>query len=216
VYANAPGYDASENYAAAGPIMLPCGGSGFTSQLDVTKMAQGWASGAITNDGIALAAGNTASTGAMTFCSMDLAAGTACASASTEPRLAVTYQSYPALPTGMSVSPSTMGDDGILQVASDTPTLTATPQDPDGGSVALNIEVDYDPTYYTNGYPGGGTALVDQQTLYTTAGSPIGYQLPGDGLGLEQGDRLVWKARTQAGGDFSAWSRSRPAAWCVI
>jgi hypothetical protein len=206
VYANAPGYDTSATYTATGSITLPCSGIGFSSAVDVTKMTQGWAAGTIPSDGIAVVAGDTTSNGGMTFCSMDLAAGTSCSTASSEPMLTVTYRSYPGVPTALSVSPSTMGDNGILQVAATAPTLTATPQDADGGSVQLDIEVDYDPAYYTNGYPGGGTGVVDQQTMYANAGSPSSYQMQGYGLGLEQGDRLVWKARTEREGDFSPWS----------
>ena len=101
-------------------------------EMDVTGMAQYWADNPAQNHGVQLKATNEADNfGWKRFHSNDVSW------LSVQPRVEVTFNSYPLTPTKTSFSAGQVGTDsaGKFWVNTPTPTMQATVVDPDGGQV---------------------------------------------------------------------------------
>ncbi|MEU1183824.1 DNRLRE domain-containing protein [Streptomyces sp. NPDC005820] len=116
------------------------------------------------------------------------------------PQLVVTYNSYPAKPTSVAVSPSAVNAySGKRYVTTYTPTLSAKVSDPDGSTVKAQFEITNDPAYsgetsysYTatsSSVSSGGTA---------TLAIPTASQLAASHLRL--------RVRGYDGTDYGSWS----------
>ncbi len=101
-------------------------------EMDVTGMTQYWADNPSQNHGVQLKATNEAdSNGWKRFHSNDVSW------LSVQPRVEITFNSYPLTPTKTSFTPGQVGTDaaGKFWVNTPTPTMQATVVDPDGGQV---------------------------------------------------------------------------------
>ncbi|MFD0507040.1 DNRLRE domain-containing protein [Streptomyces chiangmaiensis] len=117
------------------------------SNWTLTGMVQDWANGA-TNYGLQVASANEAdSTAWRRFRSANYSVS------GYAPKLVVTYNSYPAVPTATAVSPSAVNAyNGKRYVTSLTPTLSAKVTDADGGTVKAQFEVTPDPAFNDTTY----------------------------------------------------------------
>ncbi|MGH3655296.1 MAG: DNRLRE domain-containing protein [Micromonosporaceae bacterium] len=122
---------------------------------------------------------------------------------STEPKLTVTYNSYPATATGLSASPTVIGANGLRFATSETPTLTGKVADADGGNVRVDFELWTDPAGAAPLWSGSKSNV--QQGTATSITVPAGVL---SGFGDFQ-----WRARGFDGSLFSknwsAWQRFR-------
>lgn len=134
---------------------------GWTT-LNVTNMAQAWADGQYTNNGIRLTADDpNYSSYERRFCSFNADTTTSCGTAARTPHLSVTYNSFPSTASTPTVQPTAQGA-----------TVTSTVADPDGGNVRGKIAV------YS-----GSTVVAEGFTPYVASGQPatlsIGELAPG-------------------------------------
>ena len=147
---------------------------------NVTGIVQQWANGT-TNDGIMLrAADETSIYSWRRYRSADYTAHPAL-----EPKIQVTYNSYPNKPTGLSVSPGNSG-----YSTSTGPKLKATVSDPDGGTVRANFEV----------YQ-GSTLKWSGSSSYVNSGSTASKTIPSGTL--VNGTTYTVKAKAYDGTDTS-------------
>ena len=201
VYANRPDYYTSSDYSVSASFNhgFVTGCAAATQSIDVSKMARAWAAGTIPSNGIALVQSNTNSLYFKDFCSLNPSSSSmSCKTASTEPVLSYTYKSYPGAPANLSMSPSLPNGNGEFNVPTRTPTLTATPVQPDGGQMEIDFWV------WRQGYYPGGTPIWTTPVYPVPAGSPVSVQVP-TGL-LHAGDHLVWAANASDDTDSSAFS----------
>ncbi|MGY4976252.1 DNRLRE domain-containing protein [Streptomyces sp. 900105755] len=164
------------------------------SNWNMQSIVQAWADGS-TNYGIQLRSADE--TDATTWRRFRSANYTTSGYA---PQLIVTYNSYPAKPTSVAVSPSAVNAyNGKRYVTTYTPTLSAKVSDPDGSTVKAQFEITNDPAYsgetsysYTatsSSVSSGGTA---------TLAIPSASQLAAAHLRL--------RVRGYDGTDYGAWS----------
>jgi len=177
--------------------------------LDVTKMVAGWASGAIPNDGVELkASSETDSSSEKRFCSFNWDDTTNnpgrsyCNTTGTQPTLSVTYNSYPAKPSGQSTNPPASCTTGAARpfLSVTTPTLGVAVTDPDGGMVQGS--------FYVNHLNG---AQIGTETLGSsvTAGGQSAFAIPSS-WGLTDGSSYSWHTRGYDGTDYSG----SYSGWC--
>ncbi|MFJ4574736.1 DNRLRE domain-containing protein [Streptomyces sp. NPDC088846] len=145
---------------------------------DITSMVQLWADHTATTHHLGIrATDEEKAQGWKRFHSGDAASGT--------PYISVTYNSYPAKPSGTAISPSTVNAyNGKRYVTSLTPRLSAKLTDPEAGSVKGQFEVTPDPAYKDAGsytytatsaaVASGGTASI---TIPTASAFPAGSHL---------------------------------------
>jgi RHS repeat-associated protein len=159
-------------------------------------IVQKWADGTYDNDGLAVrAADETDSYGWKKFNSGN--------ADSKVPYLSVTYNSYPKTPTSLSTSPTvacTTGS-GRPWLNTKTPTLKATVDDVDGGSLQASFYV----KVVGGSQIGGGERLGSS----VSHGSVSSTALP-SGWGLASGTSYSWRARAYDGTDYSA----AYGGWC--
>ena len=150
VWSNQPAINTSTAYAASASFAYGDEAAGCPNgygTIDVTKMVEGWASGAIPDNGIELRASETDAAQRKWFCSMNLdtTGDTACTSTAYQPTLSITYNTIPGAPTKMAHSPSVVGTTGAIYTTSLTPSINAAIPNADGAAVTLNAEVSYSP-----------------------------------------------------------------------
>lgn len=164
------------------------------SNWTLTGMVQDWANGA-PNDGIQIrSADETDPTTWRRFRSANYS------TAGYAPKLVVNYNSYPALPSAVSVTPSAADSyDHTRYVSSLTPSLQATVTDADGGSVQGQFEITADPAYADTAYSYTGTSAS------VSSGSTAKYTVP-SGNALPNGVHLRMRVRGYDGTDYGSWS----------
>ncbi|MEU6541154.1 DNRLRE domain-containing protein [Streptomyces sp. NPDC047000] len=119
---------------------------------------------------------------------------------STEPHLTVTYNSYPATPTSLTLSPkTTSGSEKI--VTSLTPVFSAKVTDADSGAkVRVQYAVEPDPDYADTTY------TLSKSTAYVASGKAAALTVPAS-TPLPDGTHLRIRARGYDGTDYStAWT----------
>ena len=123
---------------------------------DITDMARDWADGSYANNGIMLRAADESSSYTWRrYRSADYAAHPAL-----QPKISVTYNSYPDVPTAGSVSNSQMSG-GTMYVNSLRPTLSAIVSDPDPGSSSAQFKIMNDSTTVLEFGSGTGSSVGD-------------------------------------------------------
>ncbi|WP_306425463.1 DNRLRE domain-containing protein [Streptomyces hilarionis] len=164
------------------------------SNWTLTSMVQDWAGG-IANYGIQLrGADEKDSTTWRRFRSANYT------TAGYAPKLVVTYNSYPSVPSSPVISPSQVNAyNGTRYVTSATPTLSARVTDPDGSSTKAQFEVSPDPAYAdtTASYTGTTTSVASGSTARLTI--PPASALPA-------GKHLRYRVRANDGTDYGSWS----------
>ncbi|NUR02773.1 MAG: RHS repeat protein [Streptomyces sp.] len=164
------------------------------SNWNLQAMVQDWANGA-TNYGLQVASANESdSTAWRRFRSANYT------TAGYAPKLVVTYNSYPAVPTAAAVSPSTVNAyNGKRYVTSLTPILSAKVTDADGGTVKAQFELTPDPAYndttYTYTATSAGVASGSTATLAVPSGNA-----------LTAGAHLRLRTRGYDSTDYGSWS----------
>ncbi|MGW3131073.1 DNRLRE domain-containing protein [Streptomyces sp. NPDC001123] len=167
---------------------------GAWSNWNLQAMVQDWANGAA-NYGLQLASANESdSTTWRRFRSANYS------TSGYAPKLVVTYNSYPGVPTAAAASPSTVNAyNGRRYVTSLTPTLSAKVTDADGGTVKAQFELTPDPAYndttYTYTATSAGVASGSTATLAVPSGNA-----------LTAGDHLRIRARGYDSTDYGSWS----------
>ncbi|MFJ9210305.1 DNRLRE domain-containing protein [Streptomyces sp. NPDC102264] len=164
--------------------------------FDIDAIVQAWAAGS-PNHGLRIAGADESDSYTWRrFRSANYVSG----DGSTEPHLTVTYNSYPAAPTGTSVSPSALNSyNGKRYVTSLTPVLAAAVTDPDGSKTKAQFEVTPDPAYADTTYTHTGTSpevasgSTAKLTIPATAPFPVGAH-------------LRYRARAHDGVDYGAWT----------
>ncbi|MCX4909591.1 DNRLRE domain-containing protein [Streptomyces sp. NBC_00878] len=174
------GYDAS----------CPANWSNWT----LTGMVQDWANGAA-NYGIQLRSSDeTASTNWRRFRSANYT------TAGYAPKLVVTYNSYPAVPTAAAISPSAVNAyNGKRYVTSLTPTLSAKATDADGGTVKAQFEVTPDPAYNDTTYTYTATSAGVASGATATLAIPSANVFPA-------GKHLRFRVRGYDSTDYGSWT----------
>ncbi|MEV5340274.1 DNRLRE domain-containing protein [Streptomyces sp. NPDC052676] len=115
---------------------------------------------------------------------------------STEPHLTITYNSYPEVPTGPSLAPST----GTSVVTSRTPVLSASVNDADPQRVRAQYAIEPDPAYNDTTY------RLTADTPYVDTAEVAALAVPEESP-LPDGSHLRVRARGYDGTDYSrAWS----------
>lgn len=116
------------------------------------------------------------------------------------PKLVVSYNSYPATPTSVAVSPSSVNAySGKRYVTTYTPTLSAKVSDPDGSTVRGQFEITNDPSYSgetSYSYTATSSAVASGSTASLTI--PSASQLAGAHLRM--------RVRGYDGTDYGPWS----------
>lgn len=206
-------YSGSASFAHANHATPGCADD--YAAINVTKMVTGWASGALTNNGIELRASETDATQRKYFCGMNLDAGstTACTTSTRFPTLSVTYNSYPNTPGTPTQTPGTSSATTTPGVTgTSTPTLKATVSDPDGGTVKALFSV-----YLA----GSSTPMIDKMAGSTVASGGVSTLVIPAG-NLVNGSTYVVRAYANDGTLTSAaWSAGYdrftvdPAAGCA-
>jgi YD repeat-containing protein len=159
---------------------------GGASGNTLTDLVQGWASGSMTNHGLAVRADSETDLASWKeFNSSD--------AGSNHPQLEVTYNSYPNTPT--SLSPASGG-----YQATATPVLNGKFSDPDGGTGRVNFEVRLN---------SNGNLVVASSTTRAkvASGSLHPWTVPSGNL--SNGTTYKWRARGDDGTDVSAWTSYR-------
>ncbi|MCS0604092.1 DNRLRE domain-containing protein [Streptomyces sp. LP11] len=117
-----------------------------------------------------------------------------------EPHLTVTYNSYPSVPSSLSISPSQVNAyNGRRDVTSLTPTLSAAVTDPDGSSTKAQFEITPDPSYADTMYTYTGTSSA------VASGSTAKITIP-SASAFPAGAHLRYRVRANDGTDYGAWS----------
>ncbi|MFC8260734.1 DNRLRE domain-containing protein [Streptomyces sp. NPDC057291] len=184
--------DAVTNTAALG-YSSSCPGGWMN--FDVDGIVQTWANGTA-NYGLRIAgASETDSLTWRRFRSANYAADTAL-----HPTLTVTYNSYPSVPSGQAVSPSTINAyNGNRYVTSLTPTLSAKVTDGDGGTVKAQFEVTPDPAYADTTYTYTGTSAA------VASGGAVQLAIPSANA-FPAGSHLRYRMRGYDSTDYGAWT----------
>ncbi|WP_406378689.1 DNRLRE domain-containing protein [Streptomyces sp. NBC_01618] len=167
-----------------------------TMNFDIDAIVQAWADGSA-NYGLRVAgASETDSLTWRRFRSANYVSG----DGSTEPHLTVTYNSYPALPSSLSISPSQLNAyNGKRYVTSLTPTLSAKVTDPDGANTRAQFEITADPASADTTYAYTGTSPA------VASGSVAKLTVP-SASALPAGKHLRYRVRAYDGADYGAWS----------
>ncbi|MFI1018631.1 DNRLRE domain-containing protein [Streptomyces sp. NPDC020965] len=167
-----------------------------TIDFDVDAIVQAWADGQ-PNHGLRVAgASETDSTTWRRFRSANYVSG----DGSQEPHLTVTYNSYPALPTGTAISPSQVNTyNGNRYVTSLTPTLSAKVSDPDGAKTRAHFEIAPDPAYADTTYTHTGSSAA------VASGATGTYAIPQTSA-IPAGAHLRYRVRAHDGTDYGPWT----------
>jgi len=169
---------------------------------DIDAIVQAWAAGSA-NHGIQLrAVDETDSLTWRRYRSANYVDG----AAAVEPRLTVTYNSYPATATGLAVTPSKVHPyNGRRYVASLRPTLAAKLTDADAAaSLKAQFEVTPDPTFADTTYTYTGTSAA------VSSGGTAKLTIPAANV-LPAGAHLRVRARGYDGTDYSkSWTAYLP------
>ena len=169
--------------------------------IDVTAMADGWASGAIPEHGLELQAQyEKGSSSEKRFCTMDVTSDPSighCDSTGDMPVLTMTYNSYPATPTSATVSPLVTATNGKPRITTARPTFSARQDDPDAGLVQLQFSVSYDPAYND-----GSGVIATGASGWVQAGSRASWT-PDTDL---PSAHIRWRVYGWDGMDISGWS----------
>ncbi|MFD0228145.1 DNRLRE domain-containing protein [Streptomyces hirsutus] len=167
-----------------------------TMNFDIDTIVQAWADGS-PNYGLRIAGANeTDSLTWRRFHSANYVSG----DGSTEPHLTVTYNSYPAVPSSLAISPSQVNAyNGKRYVTSLTPTLSAKVTDPDGSSTKAQFEVTADPGYADTTYSYTGTSPS------VSSGSTAKLTIPSASK-FPAGSHLRYRVRAHDGKDYGSWS----------
>jgi hypothetical protein len=188
----APAFD-TLNVAKGFSGSCPAGRINFDAQAPV----ENWTSGNETNYGIRVRANDeTANNGWKKFRSEEFDAGT-----STDPKLEVTYNSYPTAVTSCSPAANTISTDT-------TPTVSCVYNDPDAGDVG---HVDYQ---ICSNSTCSAVVLSGEGTLGVDPGDPSPWTLSGTGGQiLTSGQAYWWRARSDDGRPTKGpWSSTRQYA----
>ncbi|WP_275404941.1 DNRLRE domain-containing protein [Streptomyces sp. SID10815] len=164
------------------------------SNWTLTGMVQDWANGTA-NNGIQLSSSDEKdSTNWRRFRSANYT------TSGYAPKLVVTYNSYPAVPTGAAISPSTSNAyNGHRYVTSLTPTLSSKVTDPDGANVQAQYEITADPAYADTTYSLTAYGKTVASGSTSTLAVPSASAFP-------SGSHLRYRARAYDGTDFGSWS----------
>ncbi|MFI6934873.1 DNRLRE domain-containing protein [Streptomyces sp. NPDC050287] len=167
---------------------------GNWSNWTLTGMVQDWANG-VANNGIQLRSSDeTASTNWRRFRSANYT------TSGYAPKLVVTYNSYPAVPTAAAISPSAVNAyNGKRYVTSLTPTLSAKVTDADGGTVKAQFEVTADPAYNDTTYTYTATSAGVASGSTTTLAIPSASAFPA-------GSHLRYRVRGYDSTDYGSWT----------
>ncbi|MFJ6699356.1 DNRLRE domain-containing protein [Streptomyces sp. NPDC091272] len=170
----------------------PAGNMAF----DVDAIVQAWAAGSANHGFRVAGASETDSTTWRRFRSANYVSG----DGSTEPHLTVTYNSYPAVPTGVSVLPSAVNSyNGKRYVTSRTPLLSADVKDLDGSKAKAQFEVTADPAYADTTYTYTATSAE------VSSGSTAKLTVP-TANAFPDGAHLRYRARAHDGIDYGPWT----------
>ena len=137
-----PTVDTSSTYASSASFSHGVSGGGCPAaadSVDVTKIVKAWQAGTLARHYIELRASETVSGYRKYFCSMTIGASP-CDSATRQPTLSVTYNTGPSAPTDVRL-PEWLDDAAGTGVTTSTPSICAKPQDMDGGSASIAVEV---------------------------------------------------------------------------
>ncbi|WP_306457902.1 DNRLRE domain-containing protein [Streptomyces sp. SA15] len=116
------------------------------------------------------------------------------------PKLTVTYNSYPSVPSSLAISPSQVNAyNGTRYATSLTPTLSAKVTDPDGAGTKAQFEVTADPAYADTTYSYTGTSAS------VASGSTAQLTIP-SASALPAGKHLRYRVRANDGTDYGSWS----------
>ncbi|WP_257004384.1 DNRLRE domain-containing protein [Streptomyces sp. SA15] len=167
---------------------------GAWSNWNLQAMVQDWANGSA-NYGLQVASTNeNDSTTWRRFRSANYT------TAGYAPKLVVTYNSYPAVPTGAAVSPSTVNAyNGKRYVTSLTPALSAKVTDADGGTVKAQFEVTPDPAYNDTAYTYTATSAGVASGSTATLAVPSANAFPA-------GSHLRFRVRGYDSTDYGSWT----------
>ncbi|MGV4987911.1 DNRLRE domain-containing protein [Streptomyces sp. NRAIS4] len=168
------------------------------SNWGLTGMVQDWANGA-TNYGLRVASANeTDSTAWRRFRSANYS------TSGYAPKLVVTYNSYPGVPTAAAVSPSTVNAyNGKRYATSLTPTLSAKVTDADGGTVKAQFEITPDPAYADTTYTYTATSAGVASGSTATLAVPSANAFPA-------GSHLRLRVRGYDSTDYGSWTGYTP------
>ncbi|GGM14186.1 hypothetical protein GCM10010129_67950 [Streptomyces fumigatiscleroticus] len=123
-----------------------------------------------------------------------------CTTSGYAPKLTVTYNSYPSVPSSPAISPSQVNAyNGTRYVTSLRPALSAKVTDPDGSTTKVQFEVTADPAYAdaTYSYTGTTASVASGWTAQLTV--PSASALPA-------GKHLRYRVRANDGTDYGSWS----------
>ncbi|MGW2282473.1 DNRLRE domain-containing protein [Streptomyces sp. NPDC001770] len=116
------------------------------------------------------------------------------------PKLTVTYNSYPAVPSSLAILPSQLNAyNGTRYVTSLKPTLSAKATDPDGSAAKAQFEVTADPAFADTTYSYTGTSAA------VASGSTTQLTIP-SASALPAGKHLRYRVRAYDGTDYGPWS----------
>ncbi|MFD7552486.1 DNRLRE domain-containing protein [Streptomyces sp. NPDC059816] len=167
-----------------------------TVNFDIDEIVRSWAGGAA-NHGVRVA--GVSETDSLTWRrwrSANFVSG----NGSTEPQLTVTYNSYPSVPTGATVTPSVVNAyDSRRYVTSLTPTLASKVSDPDGSATKAQFEIAPDPAFADTTYTYTGTSAAVSSGATVTHAVPPTAALPAD-------KHLRFRARAHDGSDYGPWT----------
>ncbi|MGW2961749.1 DNRLRE domain-containing protein [Streptomyces sp. NPDC001220] len=116
------------------------------------------------------------------------------------PKLSVTYNSYPAVPTSTAIAPSQVNAyNGKRYATSLTPALSAKVTDPDGSSTKGQFEITADPAYAdtTYSYTGTSGSVASGSTAQLTIPSANAFP---------SGKHLRYRVRAYDGTDYGSWT----------
>ncbi|MHC3475483.1 DNRLRE domain-containing protein, partial [Streptomyces sp. 7R007] len=182
------------NKAALGYSSTDCPGG--TMNFDIDAIVQAWADGSA-NYGLQVRGADEGDSSTWRrFRSANYVSG----DNSVEPHLTVTYNSYPAVPSSLAVSPSQVNAySGKRYITTYTPTLSAKVTDADGSTVKAQFEITNDPAY---------TSEAAYSTTVTSSsvasGGTATYAVPSTAALPAQHMRM--RVRGYDGTDYGAWS----------
>ncbi|MFJ9629212.1 DNRLRE domain-containing protein [Streptomyces sp. NPDC101175] len=167
-----------------------------TMNFDIDAIVQAWADGTANYGLLIRGVTETDSLTWRRFRSANYVSG----DGSTEPHLTVTYNSYPATPSSLAISPSQVNAyNGKRYVTSLTPTLSAKVTDPDGASTKGQFEVTADPAYADTTYSYTGTSSS------VASGSTAKLAVP-SASAFPAGAHLRYRVRAYDGTDYGSWT----------
>ncbi|MEU6774585.1 DNRLRE domain-containing protein [Streptomyces sp. NPDC046759] len=171
---------------------------GAWSNWNLQAMVQDWANGS-TNYGLQVASANeNDATTWRRFRSANYS------TSGYAPKLVVTYNSYPGVPTAAAVSPSAVNAyNGKRYVTSLTPTLSAKVTDADGGTVKAQFEITPDPAYNDTTYTYTATSAGVASGSTATLAVPSANAFPA-------GSHLRLRVRGYDSTDYGSWTGYTP------